>query len=119
MDEATDILRTAERLLARAELAELERAALAVAARAPGGLRLVPLLPGSDVIQLVVCDGVHLGRIRREYPHFLPERWIAVPLPPLRPRGPFRSAAAAARALIGLSVPARPNEEERTMRSER
>jgi hypothetical protein len=46
------------------------------------------------VIQLVSCDGVHLGHVRRDG-----EYWVAVTVRAARPCGRYGSAEAAARGL--------------------
>ncbi|MGN6126327.1 MAG: hypothetical protein ACTHON_07160 [Humibacter sp.] len=100
MDEPT-IVRIAENILARATLTVLEENA--VAAACPHGVCLVPMFPGSDVVQLVVRERAVIGRVRREYPCFLPERWVAIPQGTYRPRGPFRSPEAAANLIVTLA----------------
>lgn len=100
MSDQTDLLRQADGIIAHATLIELEETAAREGAAQGSGLALIQLIPGSDVIQLVIVDGVCLGRIRREYPQFVPERWIAVPPAPYKPRGPYRTVTIAAIALI-------------------
>jgi len=100
-DEAA-VLHDAELWLVRAKLAVLEQDAIE-ALRGTRGIALASLWPPSTVIRIVAQDGRHLGRVRREYPWALPERWIAVPLPPARPHGPYRSAEVAAHALLPAS----------------
>jgi hypothetical protein len=100
MDEP-GIVRIAENIIARATLTVLEENAAAAACS--DGVCMVPLFPGTDVVQLVVRDRTVIGRVRREYPCFLPERWVAVPQGAYRPRGPFRSAEAAADLIVTLA----------------
>ena len=100
MEEPT-IVRVAENIIARATLAVLEENAVATACA--HGVCLVPMFPGSDVVQLVIRDQIVIGRVRREYPRFLPARWVAVPQGPYRPRGPFRSPEVAADIIVTLA----------------
>lgn len=94
-------MRIAENIIARATLTVLEENA--VAAACPHGVCLVPLFPDTDVVQLVIRDQTVIGRVRREYPRFLPERWVAIPDGAYRPRGPFRSLDAAAELIVTLA----------------
>ncbi len=100
MEEPT-ILRVAENIIARATLTVLEENAVATACA--HGVCLVPMFPGSDVVQLVVRDQTVIGRVRREYPHFLPARWVAVPQGTHHPLGPFRSPEAATDLIVTLA----------------
>ncbi|HWU46100.1 MAG TPA: hypothetical protein VN133_05020 [Humibacter sp.] len=102
-DEAA-VLHDAELWLVRAKLTVLEQEALETL-RDTRGIARVPLWPPSTVIQIVTCDGRHTGRVRREYPWAVPERWIAVPLPPVHPHGPYRSAEVAAETLRPRNTP--------------
>lgn len=97
-----EIVATAQRLLLRAELRVREEDA-AARLSATIGLRCTPIWPPSEVIKIVTFDGVVIGRVRRQYPRLMPERWIAVPIGPARRRGPYRSAAMAAAALAALA----------------
>ncbi len=60
------------------------------------GLARARLEPRSDVIQLVACDGEHLGHVRRDSPG---ERWVAVLRHGAQQVGVYGSAAEAAAAL--------------------
>lgn len=97
MDEQT-VLRAAEVIVAHESLLVLEE--VAAAAACASGVCVVPVVPGSDVLQLIVCDGIAVGRVRREYPWATPERWVAVPRVPQRPHGPFRTMEDAAHYVI-------------------
>jgi hypothetical protein len=97
MEEPT-IVGVAENIIARASLTVLEENA--VAAACAHGVCLVPLFPGSEVVQLVIRDQTVIGRVRREYPRFVPPRWVAVPEGAYRPRGPFHSREAAAEFIV-------------------
>lgn len=100
MEEPT-IVRVAENIIARATLTVLEENAVATACA--HGVCIVPMFPGSDVVQFVVRDQIVIGRVRREYPRFLPARWVAVPRGTHRPRGPFRTPEAAANYIVTLA----------------
>ena len=93
------IILAAEDILFHTRLSILQEEALQALRECPG-LALAPLWPGSSVIQIVALDGVHIGRVRLENPHYAPERWIAVPLLPKKSHGPYRSARAAAELLL-------------------
>ncbi len=61
-----------------------------------------PLVPGSDVIQLVTWDGEYLGHVRRDGQCPPGECWVAVPKRHARPcgrYGRYGSAQAATAAL--------------------
>jgi len=88
-DDAVEAVRTAYHTQWRI----WEELALEQLARSQGLARL-PLVPGSEVIQLVSCDGVHLGHVRRDG-----EYWVAVTVRAARPCGRYGSAEAAARGL--------------------
>lgn len=102
MSDNFALLRELDGIAGHACLVQLEQSAVRAGLRKKVGLALVPLVPGCEVIQIVVVDGVHVGRVRRQYPGFLPERWVAVPPYPFKYRGPYKSAEAAAIALIAL-----------------
>lgn len=99
--EEPTIIRVAENIIARATLTVLEENAVATACA--HGVCLVPMFPGSDVVQLVVRNQTVIGRVRREYPRFLPARWVAIPQGTHHPRGPFRSPEAAANIIVTLA----------------
>ena len=69
----------------------------------PYARAVAPLLPGTDVIQLVTYDGEHLGHVRLDGPRGPGERWVAVPKKQARPVGSCPSARAAALALSRAS----------------
>jgi hypothetical protein len=96
---AVDLVHVTELLVMRAKMTILEEQAIACA-QDTTGIVLTSLWPPSTAIMIVTVDGVHVGRVRREYPGFLPERWVAVPRAGAPVRGPFRSSVAAARALV-------------------
>lgn len=60
------------------------------------GLATAPLVPGSEVIQVVTYNGEHLGHVRLEAPDGC---WVAVALRQARLCGRYASAEAAARGL--------------------
>jgi hypothetical protein len=92
-DDAVEAVRAAERTAYHTQWRIWEELALEQLARSRGLARL-PLVPGSEVIQLVSCDGVHLGHVRRDG-----EYWVAVTVRAARPCGRYGSAEAAARGL--------------------
>lgn len=100
MEEPT-IVRVAENIIARASLTVLEENAVATACA--HGVCIVPMFPGSDVVQFVVRDQIVIGRVRRECPRVLPARWVAVPRGTHHPRGPFGSPEAAANLIVILA----------------
>ena len=105
LDDEEEILVTATRLLVRAALQVREEDA-ATALRSTTGLRLTPLWPPSEVIQVVSLDGVHIGRVDGEHPRIEPARWVAVGTRHggrTLPCGPFRTALLAAQALAAQS----------------
>lgn len=63
------------------------------------GLRRTPLLPGSEVIQLVTWNGEHIGHVRLDTSQPASERWVAVALKQGRLGGWYASAEAAASEL--------------------
>jgi len=97
-DDAIDVIREAERTVYDAQWRIWEELALEHLA-CTRGLARAPLVPGSDVIQLVTYDGEHLGHVRREGSSGPDERWVAVMKQQARQVGTHSSAAAAAAAL--------------------
>jgi hypothetical protein len=97
-DDAIAVIQQAERIIYRAAWRVLEEAALDALAGTPG-LRRARLEPRSEVIQLVTCDGEHLGHIRRDLAAQPGNTWVAVPRTAGRPAGLYRSAQEAAEAL--------------------
>ncbi|MFC0860886.1 hypothetical protein ACFHYQ_01120 [Sphaerimonospora cavernae] len=94
------VIQEAERTVYRAKLRLLEEQVLATL-NGRSGLALARLWAPSPVIQIVTCDGVHLGRVRRESHRGDPERWFAVPPAPQCPHGPYPTASQAAQSLVG------------------
>lgn len=97
-DDAFEVIRQAERTVYHAQWRIWEQLALEHLA-CTRGLARAPLVPGSDVIQLVTYDGKHLGHVRRERPAGPDECWVAVTVREARPCGLYRTAEAAARGL--------------------
>ena len=64
-DDAVEAVRAAERTAYHTQWRIWEELALEQLARSQGLARL-PLVPGSEVIQLVTWNGVHLGHVRRD-----------------------------------------------------
>ena len=96
-DDAFEVIREAERTVYHAQWRIWEELALEHLARTRG-LARAPLVPGSDVIQLVTYDGEHLGHVRRDTEP-AGECWVAVLKRQMRQVGTYPSAAAAAAAL--------------------
>jgi hypothetical protein len=94
----TEAVREAERTVYHAQWRIWEDLTLEHLARTRG-LARAPLMPGSEVIQLVTYDGQHLGHVRRDGHSPPAECWVAVPTRQAQPRGRYASAEAAARAL--------------------
>jgi hypothetical protein len=97
-DAAMEVVREAERTLYHAQWRIWEELALARLAQAPG-LECAPLVPDSDVIYLVTCNGEYLGHVRRDSRREPEERWVAVRKDQARQIGAYGSAAKAAAAL--------------------
>jgi len=97
-DDAIEVVREAERNLYHAQWRIWEELALGQLARTRC-LARAPLVPGSDVIQLVSYDGEHLGHVRRDGQCPSGECWVAVAVSEARPCGHYDSAEAAARGL--------------------
>jgi hypothetical protein len=97
-DEATAVIRQAQLIAYQASWHIMEEAALASLA-GTRGLQRAPLVPPSEVIQLVTYDGEHLGHIRREITSGIGETWMAVFRPPGRTAGRYLTAHDAAEAL--------------------
>jgi hypothetical protein len=95
-DDAIEAIHEAERTVYHAQWRIWEELALEVLARTRG-LARVPLVPGSEVIQLVAYDGEHLGHVRRDSAREPAECWIAVTRE--RYAGTYPSAGEAAGAL--------------------
>ena len=98
-DDARAVIRQAQLIAYQASWHIMEQAALARLAGTPG-LQRAPLVPRSEVIQLVTYDGEHLGHIRRETTSGTGETWMAVLRPPCRTAGRYLTAADAAQALV-------------------
>ena len=64
-DDADEVVREAERAVYHTQWRIWEELALEQLA-ATEGLRRAPLVPGSEVIQLVTWDGEHIGHVRRD-----------------------------------------------------
>ena len=92
-DDAVEVVREAERTVYHTQWRIWEELALEQLAWTAGLARL-PRALGSEVIQLVTCDGVHLGHVRWDG-----ECWVAVTVRQARPCGRYGSAEAAARGL--------------------
>jgi hypothetical protein len=97
-DDAIEVVREAERALYHAQWRTWEELALEHLACTRGVAR-APLVPGSDVIQLVTYDGEHLGHVRRDGLCPPGDCWVAVAVQDARPRGRYGSAEAAAHGL--------------------
>jgi len=97
-DDADEVVREAERTVYHTQWRIWEELALEQLAWT-AGLARAPLLPGSEVIQLVTFDAEHIGHVRRDTTHPAGERWVAVALKQARPCGRYDSAEAAARGL--------------------
>jgi len=95
-DDAVEVIREAERTVYHTQWRIWEELALEVLARTRG-LARAPLVPGSEVIQLVAYDGEHLGHVRRDSTRGPAECWIAVTRE--RHVGIYPSASEAAGAL--------------------
>jgi hypothetical protein len=93
-----DVVREAERALYHAQWRIWEELALEHLA-CTRGLARAPLVPESDVIQLVTYDGEHLGHVRRDGQCPPGECWVAVTVRDARPCGRYGSAEDAARGL--------------------
>jgi hypothetical protein len=106
-DDATTVIRQAERIIYQASWHTAEKAALTGLA-GTSGLRRAPLEPRSDVIQLVTYDGEHLGHIRRDSASATGETWAAVRRLTGRTIGSYPTARDAAQALAlacGKEIP--------------
>lgn len=97
-DDATNVIGEAERTVYHAQWRIWEELALEYLA-CTRGLARAPLVPGSDVIQLVTYDGEHLGHVRPDGQCPPGECWVAVAVREARPCGRYGSAEAAALAL--------------------
>jgi hypothetical protein len=109
-DDAMAAIQQAECIIYRASWRMLEETALAALVRTRG-LRRAPLEPRSEVIQLVTCDGEHIGHIRRDDAAGPAPAWVAVPQVRRRATGRYGSAQEAAEALAracGKHVPGAP-----------
>ena len=96
-DDADDVVREAERTLYHTPWRIWEELALEQLAWT-AGLARAPLLPGSEVIQLVTFDGEHIGHVRRDTTQPAAGCWVAVAKQAC-PSGRYDSAEAAARGL--------------------
>jgi hypothetical protein len=97
-DDAAEAVRDAERTVYHAQWRIWEELALEHLA-CTRGLARAPLVPGSEVIQLVTYDGKHLGHVRLEVHSPSVECWVAVAVRQTRLCWRYASAEAAARAL--------------------
>lgn len=97
-DDALEVIHRAERIIWAASWRLQEEHVVAQLA-GTRGLACGRLEPRSDVIQLVIYDGEHLGHIRREGPPGPNERWVAVLKHQAQQVGTFPSPVAAAGAL--------------------
>jgi hypothetical protein len=95
-DDADEVVREAERAVYHTQWRIWEELALEQLA-GTAGLGRMPLVPGSEMIQLVTWDGEHIGHVRRDTAHPTGECWVAVALRQSRPCGRYDSAEAAAR----------------------
>jgi hypothetical protein len=101
-DDAREVIREAERAVYAASWRLREETVLRQLA-GTRGLAFAPLMPGTDVIQLVTYDGEHLGHVRLDGPRGPGERWVAVRKKQARPVGSYPSAQPAAQALAQAS----------------
>jgi hypothetical protein len=97
-DDTDEVVLEAERTVYHAQWRIWEELALEHLA-CTRGLARAPLVPVSEVIQLVTWDGKHLGHVRRDGHSPPGECWVAVPVRRAQPCGRYPSAEAAARAL--------------------
>jgi hypothetical protein len=97
-DEALEVIREAERTVYHAQWRIWEELALEHLA-CTRGLARAPLVPESDVIQLVTWGGEHLGHVRQDGQCPPGKCWVAVLKRPTRTCGRYGSAQAAAAAL--------------------
>lgn len=97
-DNALEVVRRAERIVWAAGWHLQEQSALEQLTGSQG-LACARLEPRSDVIQLVIYDGEHLGHVRREGPAGPDECWVAVLRQDARQIGTYGSAGTAAAAL--------------------
>ena len=94
-DDPAEVVREAELTLYQTQWRIWEELALEQLAWT-AGLGRAPLVPGSELIQLVTWDGEHIGHVRRDTTQPAGERWVAVALKQARPCGRYASAEAAA-----------------------
>lgn len=102
VDNNAEAIREAERTVYAAGW-RLQEEAVARQLAGTTGLARAPLMPGSEVIQVVTFDGDHLGYVRRDRPRANGEQWVAVPRDHARSAGAYRSPQAAAWALARAS----------------
>lgn len=95
--DATAIVRAAQLIVINAKWHICEEEAVHRMAQVRG-LACTPLFPGHDVIQIVACHGVLLGRVRRHHDD-RGTRWVATPTATAHDIGTYRTPNAAARAL--------------------
>ncbi|MEU3994159.1 hypothetical protein AB0F24_38545 [Streptomyces platensis] len=101
-----NIIKTAERIIYLAKLRYLEELAIANAAQQEG-LTRAPLAPPSQVLQTVVYNGEHLGRVRHSQ-----DGWYATLKDGGRSHGPYPDADTAAEALFALRLMTHPNRQK-------
>jgi hypothetical protein len=101
-DDAHEVIRRAERTVYVASWRLREETVLRLLA-GTRGVAFAPLMPGTDVVQVVTYDGEHLGHVRLDGPRGPRERWVAVRRKQARPVGSYPSAQAAAQALARAS----------------
>jgi hypothetical protein len=94
-DDAAELIREAERTAYHTQWRIWEELALEQLAWT-AGLDRAPLVPGSEVIQLVTWNGEHIGHVRRDSTRPAAECWVAVAVKHARPCGWYASAEAAA-----------------------
>lgn len=94
-DDAAELVREVERTVYHTQWRIWEELALEQLAWT-AGLGRAPLVPGSEVIQLVTWNGEHIGHVRRDSTLPLDKCWVAVAVKRARPCGWYASAEAAA-----------------------
>lgn len=97
-DDAAELVREAERTVYHTQWRIWEELALEQLAWT-AGLGRAPLVPASEVIQLVTWNGEHIGHVRRDTAQPAGECWLAVAVKQGMPCGRYASAEAAALGL--------------------